>query len=189
LLLERQERQERLAELNVPIEQRFEAPEEPVGDNPFEAGRDVQFELPAALRAAAAGRNRVPSAPAAGSVASQATVAVFGRVHRCTLEYMALDEVIVRKEDRGADGSKIFVANCAAATLGLSQKFLGSIHLQSNNAAGEQMQKAKNIQDQFVSNLDVMAKVTERIKQYDMLLPLQVPKDYLLGWRCRTTTN
>ena len=51
---ERQERQARLAELNVPIEQRFEAPEEPVGDNPFEAGRDVQFELPAALRAAAA---------------------------------------------------------------------------------------------------------------------------------------
>ena len=86
--------------------------------------------------------------------------------------------MIVRKEDRGADGSKIFVANRAAATLGLSQTFLGSIHLGSKNAAGEQMQKAKNIQDQFVSNLDVMAKLTERIKQYDMLLPLQVPKDY-----------
>ena len=40
------------------------------------------------------------------------------------------------------------------------------------------MQKAKNIQDQFVSNLDVMAKLAERIKQYDMLLPLQVPKEY-----------
>ena len=40
------------------------------------------------------------------------------------------------------------------------------------------MQKAKNIQDQFVSNLDVMAKLTERIKQFVMLLPLQIPKDY-----------
>ena len=175
--LERVVLQARLAELNVPFEQRL-APNEPDGDNPFEAGRDVQFELPAALRAAAAGRNRVPLAPAAGSVASQATVAVFGRVHRRTLEDMALDEVIVRKEDRGVLGSKIFVANRAAATLGLPQKFLGSIHLQSKNAAGEQMQKAKNIQDQFVSNLDVMAKFAERIKQYDMLLPLQIPKDY-----------
>jgi hypothetical protein len=74
--LERINLQARLAELNVPFEQRFEAPEEPVGDDPFEEGRDVQFELPAALRAAAAGRNRVPLAPAAGSVASQATVAI-----------------------------------------------------------------------------------------------------------------
>ena len=86
--------------------------------------------------------------------------------------------MLVCKEDRGAPGSKIFVANRAAATLGLTVKFLGSIHLQSKNAAGEHMQKAKNIQDQFVSNLDVMSKLVERVKQYDMLLPLQVPEVY-----------
>ena len=62
--------------------------------------------------------------------------------------------------------------------MGLSVKFLGSVHLQSKNAAGEHMQKAKNIQDQFVSNLEVMNKLVERMKQYDMLLPLQIPKDY-----------
>lgn len=99
----RLERQARLAELNVPIEERFEAPE-PVADigaNPFEEGQDVQFELAAdhPLRNAAAARNRVPSAAAAGSVASQATVAVFRRVHRRTLDNMALDEVIVCKEE------------------------------------------------------------------------------------------
>ena len=105
-------------------------------------------------------------------------MAAFGRATRRTIEDLVLDEVIVRKEDRGVSGSKIFVANRAAATMGLSVKFLGSVHLQSKNAAGEQMQKAKNIQDQFVSNLDVMAKLTERIKQFDMLLPLQIPKDY-----------
>ena len=81
---------------------RFEVPE-PVADigvNPFQEGRDVQFELPAdhLLRAAAAARNRVPSAAAAaGSVASQASVAAFGRVHRRTLKDMALGEVIVHK--------------------------------------------------------------------------------------------
>ena len=183
----RLERQARLAELNVPIKERLPQLEEqePVADigvNPFREGQDVQFELPEdhPLRAAAAARSRVPSsaAVAAGSVASQATVAAFGRVSRRTLEDLVLDEVIVQKEDRGVSGSKIFVANRAAATMGLSVKFLGSVHLQSKNAAGEQMQKAKNIQDQFVSNLDVMAKLTERIKQFDMLLPLQIPKDY-----------
>ncbi len=68
------------------------------------------------------------------------------------------------------------MSNRLAATQGLSIKFLGSIHLLAKNAAGENMQKAKNIQAQFVSNLDVMAKLAECIKQYDMLLPLQIPK-------------
>ncbi len=183
---ERLERQARLAEVNEPIEEqmpRFEEqePAANIGVNPFRAGQDVQFELPEnhPLRARAAARNRVPSAAAAaGSVASQATVAAFGRTNRRTIEDLELDEVIVRKTDRGVSGSKIFVANRAAATMGLSVKFLGSVHLQSKNAAGEHMQKAKNIQDQFVSNLEVMNKLVERMKQYDLLLPLQIPKDY-----------
>ena len=105
-------------------------------------------------------------------------MAVFGRANCRTLDEIVLDEVLVCKEDRGTPGTKIFATIRAAATLGLTVKFLGSIHLQSKNAAGENMQKAKNIQDQFVSNLDGMAKIVERIKQYDMLLPLQIPKEY-----------
>ena len=88
------------------------------------------------------------------------------------------DKVIVRKGNRGAPGSKLFVANCLAVTQALLVKFLGSVHLLLKNAAGENVQKAKNIQDQFVSNLDVMTKVIERLKQYDMLLPLQIPAEY-----------
>jgi hypothetical protein len=125
--------------------------------------------------------NRVPggsTVPGESTVSTNNSVAVFGRANHRTLEEIVLDEIIVQKEDRGTPGSKIFVSNRLAATQGLSIKFLGSIHLLSKNAAGENMQKAKNIQDQFVSNLDMMAKLAERIKQYDMLLPLQVPKDY-----------
>jgi hypothetical protein len=92
-------------------------------------------------------------------------VAVFGRANRRTLEEVVQDEVIVRKGDRGAQGSKLFVTNRLAATQDLTVKFLGSVHLLSKNAAGENVQKAKNIQDQFVSNLDVMSKVVERLKQ------------------------
>ena len=64
------------------------------GNNPFREGQDVRFELPAdhPLRAAAAARTRVPSAAAAaGSVASQSSVAMFGRVHRRTLDEIVLD--------------------------------------------------------------------------------------------------
>ena len=102
----------------------------------------------------AARLNRVPGR---STVSTNNSVAVFGRANCCTLEEIVLDEIIVQKDDRGTPGSKIFVSNRVAATQGLSIKFLGSIHLLSKNAAGENMQKAKNIQDQFVSNLDVMA--------------------------------
>ena len=105
--LEREER-ERLAAENV---------------DPVFQGRNVQFELPEGLRVEA--RNRVP----AGSVASVGSVAVFGRANRRTLDEIVLDEILVKKDDRGSPGSKIFVANRAAATLGLTTKFLGSIHL------------------------------------------------------------
>jgi hypothetical protein len=174
--------------------------------NPFR-GRDVAFELPGALRGAPVNRNRGPggslpgafnagaanAAPAywncipavsaagvgdGGSVTTMGSVAVFGRANCRTLEEIVQDEVIVRKKDWGLPGFKLFVLNWLAATQGLTVKFLGSAHLLSRNAAGENMQKAKNIQDQFVSNLDVMTKVVKRIKQYDMLLPLQIPTVY-----------
>ena len=72
-------------------------------------------------------------------------------------------------------GSKIFVSNRTAATQALPVKFLGSFHLLSKNAAGENNQKAKHIQDQFVSNLDVVKKLVERINQYFMKTPFMIP--------------
>jgi len=95
--------------------------------------------------------NRVPGGSTAssirGSVSTNNSVAVFGCANRRTLEEIVLDEIIVRNDDRGTPGSKIFVSIRVAVTQGLSVKFLGSIHLLSKNAAGENMQKAKNIQD------------------------------------------
>jgi hypothetical protein len=84
------------------------------------------------------------------------------------------DEVIVRKGNRGLLGLKIYVANWIAATQSLSSKFLGSFHLQSKNAAAKNVQKSKHIQDEFVSNSEVMKKFKKRIHQYDMRTPLQV---------------
>jgi hypothetical protein len=88
------------------------------------------------------------------------------------------DKVVVRKGDRGLLGSKMYVANRIAATQSLSSKFLGSFHLQSKNAAGKNVQKVKHIQDEFVLNLEVMKKFKERVHQYNMRTPLQVPAVY-----------
>jgi hypothetical protein len=114
--------------------------------------------------------------PPNGSVASVGSVAVFARINPCTLEEIAVNEILVRKDEHEAHGSKIYVANCAAATKGLPVKFLGSFHLLLKNAAGENLQKAKNIQDQFVGNLEVMAQIVVLIKQYDMVTPLDLSR-------------
>ncbi len=84
----------------------------------------------------------------------------------------------MHKGDRGLQCLKVYVANWIAANQSLSSKFLGSFHLQSKNAAGENVQNSKHIQDEFVSNLEVMKKFKERVHQYDMRTLFQVPAVY-----------
>ncbi len=84
----------------------------------------------------------------------------------------------MRKGNRGLPSLKIYVANWIAATQSLSSKFLGSFHLQSKNAAGKNVQKLKHIQDEFMSNLEVMKKFKEHVHQYDIRTPLQEPAVY-----------
>jgi hypothetical protein len=114
----------------------------------------------------------------AALVASQGSTAIFQRRARCTLLEIEQDKVVMRKGNHGLPCLKIYVANRIAATQSLSSKFLGSFHLQSKNAAGKNVQKSKHIQDEFVSNLEVMKKFKERVHQYDMRTPLQVPAVY-----------
>ncbi len=114
----------------------------------------------------------------ASSVASQGSAAVFQQRACCMLLEIEQDEVVVLKGDRGLPGSKVYVANRITATQSLSSKFLGSFHLQSKNAASKNVQKLKHIQDEFVSNLEVMKKFKECIHQYDMRTLLQVPAIY-----------
>ena len=197
---------EGIGQIDLGLEEGFE-PEpgfEPLGE-PFEVGREVRFELPpqglnpdylqqgrAAIRQRAdIARSRAAARLAGGgSTTSHGSAAVFGRTTRRTLDEITQDEVIVRKSDRGVAGSKIFVSNRTAATQALSAKFLGSVYLHSKNAAGENNQKAKLIQEQFVSNLDVVKKLRERMVQYDTKTPFMIPQGYsdtvgINGWEDR----
>ncbi len=114
----------------------------------------------------------------AALVASQGSAAIFQQRACCTLLEIEQDEVVVRKGDHGLPGSNVYVANRIAAIQSLLSKFLGSFHLQSKNAAGKNVWKSKHIQDEFVSNLEVMKKFKERVHQYDTRTPLQVPAVY-----------
>jgi hypothetical protein len=58
---------------------------------------------------------------------SHGSVAVFGRAIRCTLGKIIQDEVIVRKGECGASGSKLIVTNRSTATQVLQIKFLGAV--------------------------------------------------------------
>ncbi len=111
-------------------------------------------------------------------VASQGSAAVFQQRARRTLLEIEQDEVVLCKGNHGLPGSKVYVANEIAATQSLSSKFLGSFLIQSKNAAGENVQKSKHIQDEFVLNLEVMKKFKDRVHQYNMRTPLQEPAVY-----------
>ena len=70
------------------------------------------------------------------------------------------------------------MTNQSTATQALPIKFLRSFHLQSKSAAGENNQKAKHTQEEFVCNLDVVKKFLERVVKYDMKTHLQTPAVY-----------
>jgi hypothetical protein len=69
-------------------------------------------------------RRPMQGSVAGASIVSHGSVAVFGRAIRHTLDEIIQDEVIVRKGNRGAPGSKIFVTNRSAATQALPIKVL-----------------------------------------------------------------
>jgi hypothetical protein len=72
----------------------------------------------------------------AASVASQGSAAIFQQRARCTLLEIEQDEVVVRKDDRGLPGSKVYVANWIAATQSLSSKIMSSFLGELSNVLG-----------------------------------------------------
>ncbi len=142
------------------------------GDPSLESTEGAFGRVPDYIEVPRCSQRPIQGSVAGASITSHGSVTVFGRATRCTLEEIIQDEVIVRKGDCGAPGLKIFVTNRSAETLALPINFLGSFHLQSKNAAGENNQKAKHIQEEFVCNLDVVKKFLEHVVQYDMKTPL-----------------
>ena len=94
----------------------------------------------------------------AGDSVASAGAALLGlqfRQTRRTFEELREGEVIARKQDRGAKGSKIYIAICKSATTPLPDKLLGPHFLGAKNSEGELLNCNKSIQDDYLSNLHV----------------------------------
>jgi hypothetical protein len=92
---------------------------------------------------------------AGASVASTgaASLGLQFRQTRRTFEELMEGEVIACKQDRGAKGSKIYIAIHKSATTPLPNKLLGPCFLGAKNSEGELLNRNKSIQDDYLSNL------------------------------------
>jgi hypothetical protein len=117
----------------------------------------------------------------AGASVASAGAALLGlqfRQTRRTFEELMEGEVIARKQDRGAKGSKTYIAIPKSATTPLPDKLLGPRFLGAKNKEGELLNRNKSIQDDYLSTLQALKSITDQMAHYDMKGVLNVPSVY-----------
>ena len=118
----------------------------------------------------------------AASVAAASIGAASLHVQFCTtqrtLEELNQGEIIARKQDRGVQGSKTYIAIRKAATTPLPNKLLGPRFLGAKNKEGELLNRNKTIQDEYLSNLQALKPIIQQLTHYDLKGVLQVPSVY-----------
>jgi hypothetical protein len=117
----------------------------------------------------------------AGDSVASAGAALLGlqfRQTRCTFEELREGEVIVRKQDRGAKGSKIYIAIRKSATTPLPNKLLSPRFLSAKNSEGELLNCNKSIQDDYLSNLQALKPIIDQMAHFNMKGILNVPSVY-----------
>jgi hypothetical protein len=83
--------------------------------------------------------------------------------------------VVSPKEKRGAQGSRDYCCNHAAATAALPELFGAAKHFCTKNSDGELAYKYKDIQSEYVGNLDKLKHFWKRLVAFNMLNPFLVP--------------
>jgi hypothetical protein len=97
---------------------------------------------------------------------------------RRTLEELNQGEIIARKQDRGVQGSKTYIAIRKAATTPLPNKLLGPRFLGAKNKEGELLNRSKAIQEEYLSNLQALKPIIQQLTHYDLKGILQVSLVY-----------
>ncbi len=93
------------------------------------------------------------------------------RSHREILER----KVICPKEKRGPQGSRDYCRTHAAATAALPELFGAAKHFRTKNFDGELAYKYKDIQSEYVGNLDKLKLLRKLMIAYDLYNPFMVP--------------
>ena len=89
---------------------------------------------------------------------------------------VAARKIVCPKNTRGSQGSRDYNRQHAAATAALPDLFGAAKHFHTKNAEGELAYKYKDIQSEYVGNLDKLQLFRKRLEAFDMLSPFYIPE-------------
>lgn len=128
----------------------------------------------------AAGTAHVPSIIGGGiSVSTTRSVVATGNYFddtaRRSRRVISARKIVCPKDKRGAQGSRDYCRHHVAATSALPDLFGAAKHFRTKNADGELSYKYKDIQSEYVGNLDKLKLFRKRLEAFDMLDPFLIP--------------
>ena len=89
---------------------------------------------------------------------------------------VAARKSVCPKNTRRSQGSRDYSRQHAAATAALPDLFGAAKHFRTKNAEGELAYKYKDIQSEYVGNLDKLKLYRKRLEAFDMLSPFYIPE-------------
>jgi hypothetical protein len=114
----------------------------------------------------------------AGSISSRSVVATgnyFNETAQCSCHVISARKVICPENACGAQGLRDYSWHQAAATAALPKLFGMAKHYRTKNADGELSYKYKDIQSEYVGNLDKLKLFRKCMEAFDMLDPFLIP--------------
>jgi len=100
----------------------------------------------------------------------------FDDTAQCSRRVVAARKIVCPKNTRGLQGSRDYSRQHAAATAALPDFFGAAKHFRTKNAEGELAYKYKDIQSEYVGNLDKLKLYRKRLEAFDMLSPSYIPE-------------
>ena len=121
------------------------------------------------------GGGRVGSVGSVASRSIQPTGNYFNESARRSRRDAFKRKVVCPRDKRGLQGSRDYCRTHDAATAALPELFGAAKHFRTKNSDGELSYKYKDIQSEYVGNLDKLKLFRKRIVAYDMYNPFMVP--------------
>ncbi len=121
------------------------------------------------------GTYRVPSVIGGASAGSRSIIPMgnyFDDTTRRSRRMVSARKVVCPKGKRGDQGSCDYSRHHSAATAAIPELFGAAKHFRTKNADGELSYKYKDIQSEYVGNLDKLKLFRKRMEAFDMFDPL-----------------
>ncbi len=124
------------------------------------------------------GTYRVPSVIGGASAGSRSIIPTgnyFDDTTRRSRRMVSARKVVCPKGKRGDQGYRDYSRHHSAATAAIPELFGAAKHFRTKNVEGELSYKYKDIQSEYVGNLDKLKLFRKRMEAFDMLDPFLIP--------------